>query len=230
MPDHKLTYQKQANAYEALVSREDYQGNILNALLEISGLQKLNGIDTGSGTGRLACLLAPMLHSIQAYDSSYAMIKVTEQKLSRSHQSNWTCGVADHRNLPVPNQSTDLIFSGWSLCYLATWGDAAWKTEVTKAIHEFRRILRPNGKIIILESLGTGETTPNPPQKLIAYLKFLDELGFSSRWIRTDYCFTSIAERDELISFFFGEEMTQTALPEDPLVVPECTGIWTLEN
>jgi hypothetical protein len=57
----------------------------------------------------------------------------------------------------------------------------------------------------------------------------LDELGFSRSWIRTDYQFTSIAERDDLIRFFFGEEMIQTALSDNPLIVPECTGIWTLE-
>ena len=228
MPDHKLTYKKQANAYEALVCREDYQGSILKGLLEISEFQKLDGIDTGSGTGRLACLLAPLLHSIQAYDLSYAMIKITEQKLTSNYHTNWTCGVADHRYLPIPNQSADLIFSGWSLCYLATWGDENWRSEVIKAFREFQRILKPGGKIIILESLGTGELTPNPPQKLIAYLQFLEELGFSRRWFRTDYCFNSIAERDELISFFFGEAMIQKALPDNPLIMPECTGIWTL--
>jgi ubiquinone/menaquinone biosynthesis C-methylase UbiE len=229
MPDHKHTYQKQANSYEALVNREDFQSNILNTLKEICDLKDLDVLDTGCGTGRLACLLAPLVHSMQAFDSSLAMVKIAEQKLTSANQTNWRCGVADHRALPVPKNSANLIISGWSVCYLATWGNAAWQGEVIKAIEEFERVLRPAGKIIILESLGTGEMTPNPPQKLIPYLQFLEELGFSRCWIRTDYQFKSIAERDELISFFFGQEMIQAALSENPLVIPECTGIWKLD-
>jgi ubiquinone/menaquinone biosynthesis C-methylase UbiE len=229
MPDHKYTYQKQALAYESLTSKEDYQGNILQALMEITDLKDKDMVDTGSGTGRLSCMLAPLVKSIKAFDLSKSMIKVTEEKLKLTNYTNWFCGVADHRHLPVQDQSVNLVFSGWSVCYLATWGDENWRSEVINAIQEFRRILKPAGKIILFESLGTGETNPNPPQKLIPYLQFLDELGFSRSWIRTDYQFTSIAERDDLIRFFFGEEMIQTALSDNPLIVPECTGIWTLE-
>jgi hypothetical protein len=61
------------------------------------------------------------------------------------------------------------------------------------------------------------------------YLAFLeDEMGFSSTWIRTDYLFESLEEAKELTTFFFGEGMIENVVSTDPVILPECTGIWWL--
>jgi predicted RNA methylase len=54
MPTHKQIYLTEAGQYEALVSREDYQGNIPRALNEIVNVDGLDVLDLGAGTGRLA--------------------------------------------------------------------------------------------------------------------------------------------------------------------------------
>ena len=59
MPNQEQIYQTEAEQYEALVSREDYQGNIMRALEEIINVDGLDVLDLGAGTGRLAGLLAP---------------------------------------------------------------------------------------------------------------------------------------------------------------------------
>ena len=63
--------------------------------------------------------------------------------------------------------------------------------------------------MILLESLGTGETAPHPPVHLEQYLTYLDHAGFHSTWIRTDYRFASLQEAEELSRFFFGDDLAQ---------------------
>ncbi len=114
-------YQSEADRYEALVSREDYQGNIMKALEEIIDPDGLDVLDLGAGTGRLTLLLTPRVKSIRAFDASAEMLRVCRARLERSGLSNWNVDVADHRQLPVTDGSADLIVSGWSVAYLAVW-------------------------------------------------------------------------------------------------------------
>ena len=53
MPDYQAIYQNQAAQYELMVSREDYQGNLLPALNAIRPLAGLDVVELGAGTGRL---------------------------------------------------------------------------------------------------------------------------------------------------------------------------------
>ena len=54
MSDHqRKIYQSDADRYEALVAREDYQGNIPRALDQIVNVNGLDVFDLGAGTGRL---------------------------------------------------------------------------------------------------------------------------------------------------------------------------------
>ncbi len=63
-------YQNDADRYEALISREDHQGNIMKVLKEIVNPDDLDILDLGAGTGRLTLMLAPRAKSIRAFDAS----------------------------------------------------------------------------------------------------------------------------------------------------------------
>jgi ubiquinone/menaquinone biosynthesis C-methylase UbiE len=229
MTDHEKIYNEQANEYERLVAHEDYQGNIIPALEQIKPLEGLDVVELGAGTGRLTCMLAPVVKTIQVYDISAHMLEVAAAKLKESGLRNWQTGIADHRELPVDDQSADLAISGWSICYTTNDYEEAWQREVGKALSEMKRVLRPGGTIIILETLGTGHQTPTPPDEVKPYLAFLEkEAGFFSTWIRTDYLFESLEEAKEVTGFFFGEEMVENIIGTDPVILPECTGIWWL--
>ena len=226
MTDFAEIYNSKADKYEQMVAREDFQNNILPALNRIREMKDLDVIDSGSGTGRLAYLLAPFARSVRAYDASAAMLAVATGRLKASGLHNWSTEVADHRSLPVEDHSADVIVSGWSVVYTVVWYPETWKQELLKALREFERVLRPGGTLIILETMGTGQETPNPPADLLDYFKYLDEAGFSSTWIRTDYKFDSLDEARDLTGFFFGAEMITRIISSDPVILPECTGIW----
>lgn len=228
MPDHYAeVYQQHADRYEQLVAREDYEGHILAALRRIALLEGRDIIDTGAGTGRLACLVAPFARSLRVYDSSAHMLTVAAARLQASGLTHWHIEVADHRQLPAEDASADIVLAGWSVVYTVVW-EEDWRTELGKALAELTRVLRPGGKLIILETLGTGYETPTPPAALLPYFAYLEEeAGFSRTWIRTDYRFESVEEAQELTTFFFHEDMTERLISLDPPILPECTGIWS---
>ena len=226
--DYEKIFRQEAQQYQGLVSREDYEGSILPALQEICDFNGRTIVDTGAGTGRLMKLLAPLAQTIVGFDISPAMLAVAAQELRENSYTNWALAAADHRHLPLPPHSADVIISGWSLCYLALDQDEPWREPLREVFGRLQRVLRPGGTIIILETQGTGFTSPNPPDFMLDYFSFLEESGFQSRWIRTDYQFESAQEAVELSRFFFGDELGDQVAESGSNLLPECTGIWWL--
>lgn len=219
-------YQSEGDRYEALISREDYQGNIPRAIDEIINIDGLDALDLGAGTGRLTLLLAPRLKSIRAFDTSAEMLRVCRERLMASGLSNWQVDVADHRHLPVQDHSVDLVVSGWSVSYLAVWNQENGGAELEKWLTEMKRVLRKDGTIILFESLGTGNEKPIRLEHVESTYQWLDANGFENKWIRTDYRFESVEEAADLAGFFFGEEMTAQVIDKQSTILPECTGVW----
>lgn len=219
-------YQSEGDRYEALISREDYQGNIPRAIDEIINVDGLDALDLGAGTGRLTLLLAPRLKSICAFDTSAEMLRVCRERLMASGLSNWQVDVADHRQLPVQDHSVDLVVSGWSVSYLAVWNQENGGAELEKWLTEMKRVLRKDGTIILFESLGTGNEKPIRLEQVESTYQWLDANGFENKWIRTDYRFESVEEAADLAGFFFGEEMTAQVIDKQSTILPECTGVW----
>ena len=230
MPTQEEIYQTEGDKYEALIAREDYQGNILGSLREITPLENYVVYDLGAGTGRLACLLAPLVRHIRAFDVSEEMLRVCRQKLAASGLTNWQVDVGDHRQLPVEDSSADLVVSGWSVAYLAVWNPETWRVELEKWMVEMNRILKLGGHIVLFESLGTGNESPIQLEHLKDYYPWLDEVGFQHKWIRTDYKFESLDEAEYLSRFFFGDELGDKVRENKWQVLPECTGVWWWEK
>ena len=219
-------YQSEGDRYEALIAREDYQGNIRRAIDDIIDVDGLDVFDLGAGTGRLTLLLAARAKSIRAFDASAEMLRVCRQRLIASGLSNWQVDVADHRNLPVSDHTADLVVSGWSVSYLAVWNEQKQTSELDVWLHEMKRVLRKQGMIILLESLGTGNEEPIRLEHVESTYQWLDANGFQSKWIRTDYQFESVDDAAGLAGFFFGEAMAVQIREKRSNILPECTGVW----
>jgi len=230
MPDYKEIYDKQAGKYDLLIEREDYQGNILGALNQIRTLDGLDVVELGAGTGRLTGMMAPVVRTIVACDGSQPMLDVAVAKLKKTTLKNWRVVVADNRSLPAADQAADLSIAGWSLGHSTSWVADGWRAEIEQVLAQMKRVLRPGGTVIILETLGTGWENPRPPtDALAAYYAFLEEEhGFSATWVRTDYRFASLSEAEDLTRFFFGDGLADRVAREGLVTLPECTGIWWL--
>ena len=231
MTDHQEIYREQAAQYELLVSREDYQQNIFRALNQIVPFAGLTVADFGAGTGRLTCMMAPVVKHVYAFDRSSHMLSVARQKLQQSGRQNWSVSVSDHRAMAIKSGVVDVAISGWSVCYVVVDNPTNWQEELPRALGELHRAVRAGGTIILLETLGTGFETPEPPAHLLEYYAYLEAHGFQREWIRTDYRFKDKAEAESSARFFFGDEMV-AKIKEDErgVILPECTGIWWKER
>ena len=227
MPAQEEIYKTEGDKYEALIAREDHQGNILRTLREITPLEDRMVYDLGAGTGRLACMLAPHVAHLRAFDISEEMLRVCREKFTTSRLTNWQVDAADHRQLPVEDNSADLVVSGWSVSYLAVWdSEGTWRIKLEKWLAEMKRVLKPGGTIVLFESLGTGNESPIKVEHLKDFYPWLDEVGFQNKWIRTDYKFDSLDEAEYLSRFFFGDELGDKVWQNKWVILPECTGVW----
>lgn len=213
------------NAYEAMISR---QPDLSRIIKEIRNYQDMDVLDLGAGSGRISSFIAPEAKSLICTDVSQPMLEILDKKLmNRNLARNWVTVEADHRKLPISDSSVDLVISGWSICYLASTNNLEWENNLKLIFSELHRVLKPNGTIVILETMGTGTETPDPPDFLTSYYSLLqDRYGFEHKWVRTDYQFETIAEAIKNTEFFFGEEIIAKIELNQWVTVPECAGIW----
>ncbi len=227
MSDFKKIYTTQAEQYDRLIAREDYQGNIISALQKIRPFSQQTIVEFGAGTGRLTCLLAPLVTQIHAFDDSSAMLAVARQKLMAFEQQNWQLQVADNAHIPLPDNCADMTIEGWSFGHLRGWHPDSWQEKLDTNLSEMERLLRPNGTMILLETLGTGYESPHRfPELDELFLHLETTHQFQHTWIRTDYQFASLDEAEQLTRFFFGDELAQQVRQHSWIILPECTGIW----
>ncbi len=226
MPDRSLIYDNDPQTYDLLIAREDYEGNLLRTMQSIYNFSDKKIADLGAGTGRLSILLAPFIRSSLMTDDAKAMLKLAEQKLRSIHFYNFTTTVCDIGKVPAADRSLDVVLAGWALIGKALRGNP-WQNEVKDVLQEMQRVTQSGGICIIIESLGTGQENPQPPNDRFAeYFKLLEEEGFQKTCIRTDYKFVSLEEKERLLTFFFDQEMLDIGAKDNSLVYPECTGIW----
>ena len=221
---YRRIYRDAPELYEALVRHEDCEGNLLPALEAIAPLDG-DLVEFGAGSGRITRLLAPLARSLRACDGSPAMLGLARRAITE--HPRLILAAAWNHALPVRSASADLALAGWTFGHATGWNPVGWETEIKQCLDELQRVLRPGGTAIVIETLGTGRTEPEPPSAaLAAYYRLLEDLGFRRDWIRTDYRFTSKEQADRLCLAFFG---TVFPLGEDSggWRLPECTGLWS---
>ena len=220
-------YRLQAERFDRLVAREDAHGNLFGALNEILPLSGLDVVEFGAGTGRLTRLLAVLVKRIYAFDIEPAMLRQLAPQMRATGLANWRAALGDNARMPVAANCADLVIEGWSFAHVVGWYPDDWLAHTDAMLAEMARILRPGGTAVLIETLGTGQRSPQPTAKLAQlYRHWREQHRFESRWIRTDYQFASPEEADELTRFFFGDELADDCLAGGSVILPECTGIW----
>jgi ubiquinone/menaquinone biosynthesis C-methylase UbiE len=230
--DHyQRIYREEAEAYDRMVEAEDCDGRLLPALEAACPLAGIDVAEVGVGTGRVTRLLARAgVRRITGFDSAPAMLEVARRRLEAMSPAGlqWQLEVADAAALPLPDDAVDLALAGWVFGHFRSWHPTDWPDRVDAAVAELRRVTRPGGHVVIIETLGTGASQPAPPTEgLASYYEHLERRhGFTRTAVPTDYAFPSPEAAAAACGFFFGPEFARRIVDERWARVPEWTGLW----
>jgi ArsR family transcriptional regulator len=98
--------------------------------------------DLGAGEGAFALLLAERAKKVIAVDSSEKMIEVGREQALRHGVKNIDFRLGDMEEIPIRDARVDLVFFSQSLHHAL---------HPERAVAEASRILRPGGRIVILD-------------------------------------------------------------------------------
>ena len=113
---------------------------VAEALLRV--MQPMVIADLGAGEGAFALLLAQRATKVIAVDTSAKMIEVGREQALRNGVKNIEYRLGDMEELPIEDAAVDLVFFSQSLHHAL---------HPQRAVHEAWRILRPAGRIVILD-------------------------------------------------------------------------------
>lgn len=111
----------------------------LLALLDLLDDQWIVG-DLGCGTGHLAAALAPVVKRVVAVDESGAMLSAAKRRLAPFENVDVRSGSLE--SLPLDDEELDV-----ALLFMVTH----FVLEPQKAFAEVRRVLRPQGRLLLLD-------------------------------------------------------------------------------
>lgn len=218
-------YASDPAGYDRLVDAEDVDANLAPAILGGLDPDGLRVVEAGAGTGRITRLLTARGARVVATDLSEPMLR------RASARGADALAVADATALPHPPGVADLAVAGWVLAHFRLWLPAGWRERTRAAIGELHATLRPGGRLVVVESLGTCVDRPGAPSpELAEFHGFLeDDLHLSRAVIATDYVFTSPEEAATVTERFFGVELADRVRTAGSARVPEFTGVWAAQ-
>jgi ubiquinone/menaquinone biosynthesis C-methylase UbiE len=142
-------FDSQAHAY--LTSRVHAEGpDLVHAknLVEHAALATGQAIDVGCGAGHLSFALAPSLARVVALDPSPNMLATVEKAAAARGLATIETRQAGAESLPFADSSFDLACTRYSAHH--------W-LRLESALREMHRVLRPRGRLLIIDVLGHEE-------------------------------------------------------------------------
>jgi len=157
-------------------------------------------LDAGTGTGFLALLLAELGYEVVGIDLSEKMLsKAIEKAKSKGFDIKFLVG--DAENPPFENESFDAVVSRHLLWVLP---------NPDRAAENWYRILKPDGKVLIIDGEWSSNSINAKLRRLIGYsLMFIKERRNPWKWqkqyrkIRDKLPFHGGASPTKVVSLFY---------------------------
>ncbi|MEE8199086.1 MAG: class I SAM-dependent methyltransferase [Thermoplasmata archaeon] len=125
--------------------RIDPEGAELETLERFVSLGWDRLLDIGCGDGRLTARLAKSAKETIGIDPVAADVERGWRTIPPGLRPGITLAVGAGEFLPFPDGSFDAVFFSWSLCCMAS------TARMQEALHEARRVLRPEGYLVNLQ-------------------------------------------------------------------------------
>jgi ubiquinone/menaquinone biosynthesis C-methylase UbiE len=145
---HKQSISKSfgANAERYLTSPVHSTGADLDFLARfVAGLDQPRVLDLGCGAGHASFATAPFAREVVAFDLTQAMLEVTAAAGKERGLSNISTMQGSVEELPFQGAEFDCVVSRYSAHH---WND------VPRALREVKRILKPGGRLCIIDLAG----------------------------------------------------------------------------
>ena len=227
MPSMTEIYENHSNEYDELVRFEDYENNLKTTLHQLISFKNQSVAEFGSGTGRLTGAFIEDVKKVYCFDRSNHMLDKARNNL-KQYETKIHFEIFDHAEIIKTQLETDIAIEGWAFGHALFNNSNEFSDIVKTLVSNCEKVLKPDGKIVIIETLGTNVDKPNPPGELLN--KFYDVLekdyGFIRKIVKTDYKFPSQEDAKRIMGFFFGEWIIDEIQKRNSSIIPEYTGLW----
>lgn len=139
-------YYENNDYYEIFSQAEDYENKVANYLDKISKSKIV--LDAGCGTGKFLKVLEDNAKEYIGIDLSNNQLSKAKMK-STNKRTKFIC--SNLSKIPLEESSIDIIVSSWVM------GTITNIEERNNAINELKRLLKPNGIIILVENSENSE-------------------------------------------------------------------------
>jgi len=140
-----------ATAKSYVTSAVHAQGQDLQLLVEAAELTgKELVVDVATGGGHTALALAPSAHEVIAIDFTVPMLEAASQLAQERHISNISFVEGDAHKLPLPDASADVIACRHSAHHFI---------NAEQAVSEWARVLKPGGKLLLIDTYAPEDDT-----------------------------------------------------------------------
>ena len=143
-------YTEKADIYDGLSKAQDYNKDVIKILFKTVGFGGKTVLDLGTGTGKLAIPLSRKAKKVYALDKSNFMLQILRKKIKSQKIKNIKTIRGEFNESGLKKESVDIIVSLWAFPFHS----ADWERD----LKSIRRILKKNGKIILIDSIRTGES------------------------------------------------------------------------
>jgi demethylmenaquinone methyltransferase/2-methoxy-6-polyprenyl-1,4-benzoquinol methylase len=149
--------------------------------------------------------------TVYGIDMSTGMVGLAEQNLKMHGYSNYDLKEADSRQLPFDDNSFDVLYNAYML-------DLIPIPEMPKILAEFRRVLRPGGRLVLLNMSKPDETVTTTREKLYKFLpaKLVPYLMGGCRPVLMEFPVKMAGFQDVTRRFLGGKAPSEIVLAKKP--------------
>ncbi len=138
-----------AAAADYVTSKVHASGRDLAWVVETAALTGAERVlDVGTGAGHTAFALAPHAAEVVALDITHEMLAVAEKEATTRNLHNIRFVEADSRQIPCEDASFDVVSCRHAAHHFP---------YLRQSVHEWARVLKPGGKLVLVDSLSPEE-------------------------------------------------------------------------
>lgn len=218
LSENSIAYYDEANIYKAFSEAEDYPDKAFESIAFIFNNKIV--LDLGCGNGKYSFKIGATAKQVYAIDKSFNQLDHFALR-----KDNIFPILSDIATLPLLDHSVDIIFSSW---VIGTINNLVKQLQV---LNEIKKILKPDGKIILFENAVGSEFEalrgryPDPHNRTKTYNEWLIKQGFEIKnLISTHFKFENQEKANSVFKAIWGDRLmreVQSSTIEHEIIIFE---------